>query len=186
MQRSRDNTARLAKALWSIEALDLQPKEFQSRFDAIYASAEGPATLWQLGGAANDYLRHYPDTIRVPNELAWQLLDSTLVDARIVGLKLLNRCSSDTAAILSAICRALDRNHKNEMYGGLCELDNLLRRLVPTTRLSIDDVLPRLSRLSSSPDPYVRDCASRFSDWVQQFTTGGTLRAAGEDSRHPG
>lgn len=166
-----DNTAKLAKALWSIEALDLQPAEFQSRFDAIYASAEGPATLWQLGAAANDYLRRNPDTIRVPDELAPQLLKSSLVDARIVGLKLLNRRPSETAAIVSAICEALDRDHKGEIYGGLCELDNLLRRLELSLRLAVDGLMPRLAGLRSSRDPYVRECADRFSDCLEQFAT---------------
>ena len=55
--KHRDNTAKLAKALWTDEAVNLQPAEFQRRFDTLYSAAEGIATYWQLGGAANDYRR---------------------------------------------------------------------------------------------------------------------------------
>jgi hypothetical protein len=107
-KRNRDTTARHAKALWTFESWDLDPEEFQSRFDAIYAAAEGPATYWRLGGAANDYLRAHPRSISVPQELAPMLLSSRLVDARIIGLKLLIRLSTDTGQIVAAICRALE------------------------------------------------------------------------------
>jgi hypothetical protein len=172
MQPSRDTTARLAKDLWSLEARELPPAEFQTRFDAVYAAAEGPATLWHLGGAANDYLRAHPEAIAVPAELAHALLASEIVDGRIIGLKLLNRCSSDLHAICSAICDALESKHEHTLYGGLCELDNLLRRLSPmssTATLPVNDILPRLRRLYSSSDPYVRQSAERLQDSLKEF-----------------
>jgi hypothetical protein len=166
MQRSRDNTARLAKALWTLEARDLSPREFQSRFDNIYSGAEGPATLWQLGGAVNDFLRVHPGTIKVPNELAPTLLSSTIVDGRIIGLKLLNRCSTDVTAISASICQALESRHKSELYGGLCELDNLLRRLETTVQVPTQDLLPRLRKLYSSSDIYIRETAERLANML--------------------
>src|SRR5688572_15515314 len=147
MGDSRDNTARLAKELWSPAATSLTPVEFQERLDGIYAAAEDPATFWQLGGAVNDYLRSHPNSIRIPDELAPKLLGSEIVDARIVGLKLLNRSSSDTAAISSAICRALESEYEGELYGGLHELGNLLSRLAPSSPLPVEDLLVRLSQL---------------------------------------
>lgn len=171
MGESRDNTARLAKELWSPEAMELKPVDFQERFDAIYAAGEGPATLWQLGGAANDYLRLHPNSIRIPDELAPKLLDSEIVDSRIVGLKLLNRCSSDTAALSSAICRALESEYEGELYGGLHELGDLLSRLAPSSPLPVEELLVRLSKLRSSRDPYVRECAARNGEQIEGFAS---------------
>src|SRR5262245_58113283 len=124
MGQSRDNTARLAKALWSPEAKELSPGEFQARFDAIFSAAEGPATLWQLGGAINDYLRAHVGSVIVPTDLAPNLVASRMVDARIVGLKLLVRCSTDLSLIGTSICTALSSKHESELYGGLLELFN--------------------------------------------------------------
>lgn len=169
MGRSRDNTARLAKELWSSESLDLEPATFQARFDAIYAVAEGPATLWQLGGAANDYLRAHADAIVVPPELITALVASQMVDGRIIGLKLLNRCSSDTRSICTYICRALESGHEGELYGGLCELDRLLRRASQSVALAVDDISVRLDRLNCSSDSYVRECAERLKNQLADF-----------------
>ncbi len=174
MGRSRDNTARLAKELWSSESLELDPATFQARFDAIYAEAEGPATLWQLGGAANDYLRMHADAIVVPPELIATLAASQMVDGRIIGLKLLNRCSSDVRSICTSICRALASSHEGELYGGLCELDGLLRRASHSAALPVDDILVCLDRLNGSGDPYVRECAERFQDWLQELGSSNT------------
>lgn len=169
MRYPPDNTASLAQALWSCEALELEPAEFQARFDVLYATAEGPATLWQLGGAANDYLRRRPDSIAVPPVLAPMLLASAMVDGRIIGLKLLNRCSSNLETICSSICHALESKHEGELYGGLCELYNLLRRLPPSTSLPVEAFVPLLFRLRSSSNPYVRESAEMYQDWLGEF-----------------
>ena len=121
---NRDNTAKLAQALWASESIAFDPVEFQARFDAIYAASDGIATLWRLGGAANDYLHHHPGSIQVPHELAPTLLRSRLVDGRIIGLKLLVRCSSDIEIISPWVLAALESNHDGVLYGGLLELDN--------------------------------------------------------------
>ncbi|MEX2310678.1 MAG: hypothetical protein WD738_24135 [Pirellulales bacterium] len=175
---NRDNTAKLAKDLWSVEALEMEPAEFQTRFDAIYASAEGIATYWHLGGAANDYLQHHPNSITVPPELAPRLLASRMVDGRIIGLKLLNRCSSDLNLIATWICRALQsKKKKTELYGGLCELSDLLPRLTTLANIPVDELRGILQKLRSSGDIYVRDWADRFIDWIE------CIEAKGYESR---
>jgi hypothetical protein len=171
MNPSRDNTARLAKTLWTVEARDLSPGEFQARFDALYSTAEGPATLWQLGGAANEYLRCHPDTIVVPVEIVEALLASKMVDARIIGLKLLNRLAANVSAMVAAIHPALESSHEGELYGGLNELLLLLDRVEPSERNLAIVLLPALSRLASSRDSYVRETAARLSDWVSGSPT---------------
>jgi hypothetical protein len=166
---NRDTTAKLAKELWSPTALKLPPTEFRAKFDAIYASAEGIATLWQLGGAALDYLRSNPDALTVPSELAPTLLASSLVDARIVGLKLLNQCSPNLELISSSICGALESRHDGELYGGLCELSKLLDRARPPNALPVNELRPRLEQLRNSRDPYVSECAGRLADLLHEF-----------------
>jgi hypothetical protein len=163
----RDNTARLAKELWAIGSTEISPAEFQSRFDHIYQSAEGPATLWHLGGAVNDYLRHHPDTIRVPESLAPTLLASPMVDSRIIGLKLLNRCSTDTTRICAEIGRALRSGHEGEVYGGLHELGNLASRLSSCDRHVVNELSVCLDKLQESTDQYVRNRSAQLREHLQ-------------------
>ena len=177
----RDHTAKLAKALWSDEALELKPAEFQSRFDSLYATAEGLATYWQLGGAANDYLRRHPGAIAIPVELPLLLLASRLVDGRIIGLKLLNRCSSDLSLVCSQISTALGRKSKHELYGGLFELSNLLDRLSLLSMTHRSELLLALSPLRSHRDTYIRDCAHLFTDWLESSDRESLSRKAPRD-----
>lgn len=162
MKRPRDDTAKLAKALWSIESLALPSQVLQSRFDEIYLSAQGPATLWHLGGAANDYLRANPGSIHVPEELIESLLDSQIVDGRVIGLKLVNRCSTNVELICTSICRALESTHEGEFYGGLFELTTFLERARTGNVFSVAGIQARLSPLRLSSDVYVRERAERL------------------------
>jgi hypothetical protein len=164
---SRDSTANMARDLWSAESQQLEPAEFQARFDAIYDAAQGLATLWQLGGAANDYLRARPQSIRVPPELISQLLAGKIVDGRIVGIKLLNRRSPDVEIIRSSIERALASQHESEVYGGLHELGGLLDRTMPGSPLPAINLKAKLLSLQSSEDPYIRD---RSTQLIEQLT----------------
>jgi hypothetical protein len=115
----------------------------------------------------NDFLRSHPAAIDVPKELVPALLTSPIVDGRIIGLKLLNRCCHDPAKIAASICDALASSHGSEVYGGLFELDNLLRRLTPPFSLSNTQLLSRLQDLSSSDDVYVREASDRLADWIR-------------------
>ena len=115
--------------------------EFKLLFDRIYSNAEDINTLWQLGGATNDYLRRGVDTFPVPVDLAKRLLGSDNVEARVVGLKLYNRCSVPEANIVAEIVRALNRPEEYERYGGLYEAGNLIDRCRDScVRLAVADV----------------------------------------------
>ncbi len=118
----------LAERLWSAEALALSPEEFQALFDRVYRNSDDIRRLWRLGGAANDYLRHHPHAIPVPPELAWTLLRSDHREARVIGLKLLNRIDVSDEALLGEILRAIERADDHESIGGLFELGNYLDR----------------------------------------------------------
>jgi hypothetical protein len=166
---SIDGTASLAKKLWDELSSTLCPDEFQARFDEIYRRAEGPATLWRLGGAANDYLRKHPDSVRVPCELAPALLASSLVDARIIGLKLLIRTSQDWGAIHAELCRALESRHVSTRLGGLCELHNALHRCGKGLPMPKGDLVSRLEKLRQSSDEHVRETATRLTGWLDEL-----------------
>ena len=97
---------RRAKSLWSVEGFKLTPGEFEARFDEIYQQSRDIPTLWQLGGTANDFLRLHPGSIAVPEELPTMLLTSDHMDARVIGLKLLNRCSKTPSLVIPWIIRA--------------------------------------------------------------------------------
>ncbi|WP_425397538.1 hypothetical protein [Aeoliella sp.] len=161
MPSNTDNTARLAKELWNA-ALQLEAADFQSRFDSIYSAAEGPATLWHLGGAASDYLRAQPNSVCIPEKLPGLLLSSPLVDGRIVGLKLSNRLCLDPNRIVEAVCKALDSTNNNEVVGGLYELSELADRTSVPRNYGSPALLARLRKLVLSGDGYVAEASKRM------------------------
>ncbi len=165
----RDKAFRAAKELWSSETLAIAPQEFQERFDDLYRRAIKITTFWQLGGAANDYLRENPDSILVPSELPAKLLECDLIDGRIIGLKLLVRCSSNSEAIGRAICAALNVSDQYELYGGLLELDRFLKRRIGLSPISMKDILVELHRLRASNDPYVRNYATNLAEALEEI-----------------
>ncbi|MEQ8848510.1 hypothetical protein [Botrimarina sp.] len=164
MSNLHDSTAKHAKVLWSTESIRLRPESFQARFDELYRSAEGPATLWHLGGAASDYLRVHPGSIQVPEGLIEALLKSPIVDGRIIGRKLANRCSFDAERTLSSILDALNSGHESEICGGLFELWNLLERDTVAPMIHHEGLFCALANLTRAKDAYVRDSASRLFD----------------------
>jgi hypothetical protein len=106
----------------------LAPVEFRREFDRIYREADDIKTLWQLAGATNDYLRANPGAIDLPIELSRRLLMAEHRDARVIGLKLLNRSSVSDAEIVTAIVRTLKERDAYERCGGLYELGQFLER----------------------------------------------------------
>ncbi len=127
-----DNLLELARAMWkhvwSQQAVDLPPDQFRKLFARIYDNCRDIPTLWQLGGATNDYLRIYPDALTVPTDLPTMLLNSNDIETRIIGLKLLNRCNISDELIISEIIRAMQRRDQYESCGGFYELGELLDR----------------------------------------------------------
>jgi hypothetical protein len=126
----------------------LDPRSFRREFDRIYHDCRDIKTLWQLGGATNDYLRANPDAMAVPAELPRRLLASHHLHARIVGLKLLNRSDVPDAELIATIVRALNRRDGNESCGGLYELGQLLDR---RDALDLDSSLVHALRAALSP-----------------------------------
>jgi len=185
MQTSRAIIAQarlLWLSTWSPKHEKLSPAEFQARFDALYAVTKHPTALWQLGGAANDFLRKNPGSISVPSELAPLLLQSKRVDGRIIVLKLFTRTSSDVVAMSAAICRALASRTSHEQCGGLHELGVLLdritgrvdcghSRLPPSCKLPKHALLERLAKIesSSSSADYNRESAKRLREWLWEL-----------------
>jgi hypothetical protein len=94
------------------------------------------------------------------------LLESDHREARVIGLKLLNRCSSSASMVAPWIIRALGAKDDYEIYGGLHELYELLRRPIRPQRSDVVGVRDALERISNSADPNLRESASRCSDWI--------------------
>lgn len=170
----------LWRSVWTDDSEKPSPAEFQSRFDALYNATSSPTALWQLGGAANDYLRGHPGAIKVPVELAPLLLKSRIVDGRVIGLKLLTRTSSNVAEICEAICSALDRRSEYERCGGLHELGVLHDRirshldcghspLPRSSQLPKQEIIKRLQRIEKSSVDYNRESATRLIVWIQEL-----------------
>ena len=157
-----------AQDLWAIEARNMKPEEFQAKFAAIYDATDNIDTLWQLGGAVNDYLRSNsnPSAVKVPDELAPKLLEASRVDCKIIGLKLLVRCSNDLPTICREICRAFDRG---DDWSGLCELSNVLDRMRPPTSIPVRELRLRLHGLKDSCDEDIRACSKRLDDLLSDF-----------------
>jgi hypothetical protein len=160
-----------ARALWSSEALKLSPATFRGLFDRAYAQAIDLETLWQLGGAIFDFLRQYPGTLPVPQQLPWRLLQSDDVEARVVGLKLLDHIEVSDAACIDEVVRAIERHDGYESAGGLAELGRLLRRLgnnayrIPTA--SAERLLRCLQGCAELADDNCRDWVAHLVELVR-------------------
>jgi len=143
MKTRREDLLELARWMWEVvHNHPWAPNEFDASFDRVYSHTDDLETLWQLGGATNDYLRCNPGGLSVPISLPKRLLASENREARVIGLKLLNRCSDiSTSEITEEILRALQRGDGYEDYGGFCELGNLIERYeAAAVRLSADVV----------------------------------------------
>jgi hypothetical protein len=115
--------------MWKrVHSYDWGPGEFRALFEQLYTDRADLETLWQLGGAVNDYLRRYPGEFNVPPELPRELLVSPSVDARIIGLKLLNRANVDVSEIARSIIDALRAPAEYGEYSGLYETGNFISR----------------------------------------------------------
>lgn len=119
----------IARSMWKrVHDYKWTPGEFRALFEKLYPATDDLETLWQLGGAVNDYLRRYPDEFDVPPKLARDLLCSPSVDARIIGLKLLNRADVDVSEIARSIVDALRVPAEYGDYSGLYETGNFISR----------------------------------------------------------
>jgi hypothetical protein len=127
-----DNPLELAEMLWehvcSSQGDEPPPDQFEILFHRVYDAADDVVTLWRLGGATNDYLRFHPGALDVPQNLPEKLLASADVDARVTGLKLLNRCNTSDEAMVGKIIRAMQRLDEYESCGGLHETHEFLDR----------------------------------------------------------
>lgn len=146
-----DDPLAIAQAMWnrvsSQGAEGISPDRFRTLFDRVYQDCEDVTTLWQLGGAANDYLRTFPDALAVPDRLPLTLLSSDNIKARVVGLKLLNRCDITDEVMVAEIIRAMRRSDEYERTGGVYELGQFLDRK-QMNRAKLDPVLcTRLHRI---------------------------------------
>ncbi len=168
----------LASALWeylwsSRRAANLSPDDFRALFARIYNDCQDIPTLWQLGGATNDYLRTYPGAIEVPVELIDSLRASDHMDARIIGLKLLKHSKLDDQRIVSEIVRALQQPEDYEYYGGFVEMRHFLdRHRVEGRAIAtplVDELRRGLARFFTHEDEYSRTTAHALTEYLDEF-----------------
>ena len=117
-----DSPTELANRLGEIDNLNklanLSPDFFRALFNRIFQETDELHALWHLGGATVFYLRRNPGVFAIPPELPRQLLPSTHLDARVIGLKLLVLCPVLDAEIIEAIIQALDKRDSYESCEG--------------------------------------------------------------------
>lgn len=121
-----DTPLKIAQALWSTQGRELAPAAFRELFERAYRQTNDLETLWQLGGAINDFLRHHSGSLEIPPQLPWRLLQSDDVEARVIGLKLLNRINVSDAERIDEFVRAIECHDGYEAVGGLHELGQFL------------------------------------------------------------
>jgi hypothetical protein len=162
---------RLAKALWSSEAWELSSTRFKELFDKTYRKSDKLKTLWQLGGAINDYLGAHPGAFSVPPELPWRLLRSDDREARVIGLKLLKRLTVPNSQRVEEYFRAIERRDGYESCGGLYELGQFLEHCQSSReRIAMalaDRVLRVLEDHKDDDDDNHRRWVERLQDLVK-------------------
>jgi hypothetical protein len=164
----------LAEKLWSFEALELSPQQFEGLANRVWSASPGLQALWKLGGAMNDFLRRHPGKISVPPKLPRLLLASPRCNPRIIGLKLLKHISISDEALLKEILKALQRRREYERCGGLCELqyyiDTLVVRRVRKKTAMAKRVMHRLCELAErSRDGTERTIAAHKLDLLEDL-----------------
>jgi hypothetical protein len=158
-----DTPLRIARALWSLEGRELAPAAFRELFERAYREANDLETLWQLGGAINDFLRHRPGTLEVPPQLPWRLLQSDDVEARVIGLKLLNRIDVSDAERIEELARAIECHDGYESVGGLHELGQFLEGRQNSGQKIPAESVNRLRRVL---EDFPRDDGQDYRAWV--------------------
>jgi hypothetical protein len=156
----------VAHALWSFEAIELSPTDFRALFDRAYRKTNDLETLWRLGGAINDFLRHSPGVLTVPQQLPWRLLQSEDVEARVIGLKLLNRIDISDAARIDEFIRAIERHDGYESDGGLYELGQFLER---RERIGKRIPGPSAERVRRSLEEYPERDGENYRGWIARL-----------------
>jgi hypothetical protein len=176
----------MARAMWE-HARGMPADSFKTLFDRVYNGTTDVTALWQLGGATNDFLRVHPGALTIPVELATTLLGARNKDARVIGLKLLNRCRVRDEMMVNEIIRALQRRDGYESTGGMCELRRLLERH-QLDGSAIDGCLAarlsdELASLLNDDDETERHMAEALVEWLGDLDGQRTAEPSDEPKR---
>lgn len=87
-------------------------------------------------------------------------MESGHFDARIIGLKLLNRLERPAEETTKWIDRALRSDEEDELIGGLYELGEFLTRA--SAGVDYQNIKAALALLAASSDDYVRERAAEY------------------------
>jgi hypothetical protein len=161
--------------MWDrVHSYDWSPGEFRALFEQLYTESADLETLWYLGGAVNDYLRRYPGDFNVPPELPRKLLVSANVDARIIGLKLLNRADVDVSEIGRSIIAALHAPAEYGEYSGLYETGNFISRCrerkIRLPSALTYDLIAALRQYVADKDDNDQRCASHHIEELEDIS----------------
>ena len=174
----------IAQSLWSRDALKLPPMTFGELFDRAYSQTNDLETLWQLGGAINDFLRHRPGVLAIPPQLPSLLLRSDDVEARVVGLKLLNHIDVSDADRIDECVRAIARGDGYESVGGLHELGRFLKSCQGSGKRIPTASAERILRcLQACPERDEENCRAWVAHLVELMEGGGTSGTPSDSRR---
>jgi hypothetical protein len=160
--------------MWE-HAREIPADSFKTLFDRVYNCTTDVTALWQLGGAANDFLRVHPGALTIPVELATTLLGTH------------NRCRVRDEMMVNEIIRALQRRDSYESSGGMCELRRLLERH-QSDGSTIDGCLAarlsdELAPLLNDDDETERNMAEALVEWLGDIDGHRTAEPSDDPKR---
>ena len=88
------------------------------------------------------------------------------MDARVVGLKLLNRCSKAPSLIVAWIIRASALKPVTKFMAGSTSFMICCTASCHSAATELVGLRSALDRLSDSADPNICESASRYCDWL--------------------
>ncbi|NLE36974.1 MAG: hypothetical protein GX621_03020 [Pirellulaceae bacterium] len=122
------SAVQIARVLWHPVGLHLSVVQFERLYHLALDASPDDSTLYQLVGAAVDFLRFHPGAFLLPSHLVSRLLESPHTDSRIVGMKALAHSQVSPEYYVECILRCLRSSNESDKDIGLHQLGELIDR----------------------------------------------------------
>jgi hypothetical protein len=142
------SAAQIAGVLWNPIGLHFSTAQFERLYRIVLDASPSDSTLYELVGAAVDFLRNHPGAFSISQDIVSRLLESPHVDSRIVAMKALSHSTVSLGYHVDSILRCLQRNNESDKDIGLYQLGELIEGYGSRLLQSLDsDRIQQLHRM---------------------------------------
>ena len=149
------NPIQIAGVLWSPIGLCFSAAQFERLYWIVLQASPADCTLYEVVGAAVDFLRLHPGAFSIPPQIVSQLLQSSHPDWRVVAMKALSHADVPLAYHVDCILQCLKSENESDKEVGLY----VLGELIDSNRASLSDLLDpdRVQQLHRALDEFAQD-----------------------------